>query len=67
MLPLKFYAKKWSTGDRHSIAQLTRFLPEALLEHFERVSLEPTRVAEAASAVPPASAEIRRKIAAMWA
>ena len=65
--PLKYYAKKWSTGDRHSIAQLTRFLPEQLLPRFERISLEPARVVDAPSGQPPASAEIRRKIAAMWA
>jgi DNA helicase II / ATP-dependent DNA helicase PcrA len=65
--PMKYYAKKWSTGDRHSIAQLTRFLPEPLLKHFERISLEPVRVADAPSTLPPASAEIRKKIAAMWA
>jgi DNA helicase-2/ATP-dependent DNA helicase PcrA len=65
--PLKYYAKKWSTGDRHSIAQLTRFLPESLLHHFERISLEPKRVDDGPSALPPASAEIRKKIAAMWA
>ena len=65
--PLKYYAKKWSTGDRHSMAQLTRFLPESLLHHFERISLEPQRVDDAPSSLPPASAEIRKKIAAMWA
>jgi DNA helicase-2/ATP-dependent DNA helicase PcrA len=65
--PLKYYARKWSTGDRHSIAQLTRFLPESLLHHFEPISLEATRTHDAPSALPPASAEIRKKIAAMWA
>ncbi|MGB7158591.1 MAG: ATP-dependent helicase [Tepidisphaeraceae bacterium] len=65
--PLKYYARKWSTGDRHSMAQLTRFLPESLLQHFERISLEAKPTTDAPSALPPASAEIRRKIAAMWA
>ena len=65
--PLKYYAKKWSTGDRHSMAQLTRFLPDQLLPRFERVSLEPQRMTDTPSAAPAASAEIRRKIAAMWA
>jgi DNA helicase-2/ATP-dependent DNA helicase PcrA len=65
--PMKYYAKKWSTGDRHSIAQLTRFLPETLLHHFERVSLEARPTEDEASALPRASAEIRKKIAAMWA
>jgi hypothetical protein len=49
------------------MAQLTRFLPETLLHHFERISLEPKRVNDEPSALPPASTEIRKKIAAMWA
>ncbi len=63
--PLRYYAKKWSTGDRHSYAQLTRFIPDSIADKFEKVRLEAP-----ASAEPPpmanASAEIRKKIAAMW-
>jgi DNA helicase-2/ATP-dependent DNA helicase PcrA len=67
-VPLKYYAKKWSTGDRHTIAQLTRFLPDSVLEHFERVTLKPD---PATRGLPPAStnaaaSDIRKKIAAMW-
>src|SRR5947209_8240616 len=29
--PLRYYHKKWATGDKHSYAQVTRFLPETLL------------------------------------
>jgi len=65
--PMKYYAKKWSTGDRHSIAQLTRFLPESLLDRFERVSLEPAARADEERTASAASAQIRNKIAAMWA
>jgi DNA helicase-2/ATP-dependent DNA helicase PcrA len=42
-MPLRYYAKKHATGDRHSYGQLTRFLPDDLLRHFERVKLEPAR------------------------
>jgi DNA helicase-2/ATP-dependent DNA helicase PcrA len=63
--PLKYYHKKWATGDRHSYAQLTRFLPQPIVEWFERVSMDaPATGDEAVSAVP--AGEIRRKIAAMW-
>jgi DNA helicase-2/ATP-dependent DNA helicase PcrA len=67
-VPLKYYAKKWSTGDRHSIAQLTRFLPDTVLDRFERVALKPE---PASDGLPPAATtaaagDIRKKIASMW-
>ena len=34
VFPLKYYHKKHRTGDAHSYAQLTRFLPESILHHF---------------------------------
>jgi DNA helicase-2/ATP-dependent DNA helicase PcrA len=64
-MPLRYYAKKHATGDRHSYAQLTRFIPDDLVPRFERVKLEPPKpVASVAATV--AAAEIRRKIASMW-
>ncbi len=62
--PLRYYQKKWS--DRHSYAQLTRFVPESVVELFEQVSLEPTASPDAPSNARPAD-DIRKKIAAMWA
>jgi DNA helicase-2/ATP-dependent DNA helicase PcrA len=63
--PLKYYHRKWARGDRHSYAQVTRFLPENVCERFERLSLQPPEpVDQAAPAV--AAGDIRRKIAAMW-
>jgi DNA helicase-2/ATP-dependent DNA helicase PcrA len=64
-LPLRYYAKKHAMGDRHSYAQLTRFIPDALLEKFERVRLEPT------DPIPlpvnnAMQSDIGRKIAGMW-
>jgi DNA helicase II / ATP-dependent DNA helicase PcrA len=64
--PLKYYQKKWSTTDRHSYAQLTRFLPEPLLQHFERVRLDPPPKVESPVSMQLAT-EVRGKIAAMWA
>ncbi|MBI5440653.1 MAG: ATP-dependent helicase [Deltaproteobacteria bacterium] len=64
-VPLRYYHKKWSTGDRHSWAQVTRFLPREVAHHFERVSLERSDP-EPSPAAPEKIAEIRRKIAAIW-
>lgn len=64
-LPLRYYARKHAMGDRHSYAQLTRFIPDALLEKFERVRLEPTEPIP----LPVNDAtrsEIGRKVASMW-
>ncbi|HEY8746813.1 MAG TPA: ATP-dependent helicase [Tepidisphaeraceae bacterium] len=67
LFPLKYYHKKHALGDRHSYAQLTRFLPESILPHFDRLRLTPP--------APPTPAEkpqmllspkVRTKITAMW-
>lgn len=67
--PLRYYHKKWSRSDRHSYAQLTRFLPPELLHHFERVKLEaaaPAALAADAPAAQQIAAHVRQKIARMW-
>jgi len=63
--PLKYYTKKWSTTDRHTYAQLTRFLPPAIVDKFERVSIASEATADEAS-TQPAAGEIQKKIATMW-
>jgi DNA helicase-2/ATP-dependent DNA helicase PcrA len=63
--PLKYYHKKRPAGDRHSYAQLTRFLPEPILRHFERVRMDPPPETQASSTMHLAG-DIRGKIAAMW-
>jgi DNA helicase-2/ATP-dependent DNA helicase PcrA len=63
--PLKYYAKKWSTSDRHTFAQLTRFLPENVTPLFERVSVAAEPAVDNA-ANGPASVAVQQKIAAMW-
>ncbi len=61
--PLKYYHRKRS--DRHSFAQLTRFLPESILDRFERIAMEPAAPAD--QPVAQTSAEdIRKKISSMW-
>jgi DNA helicase-2/ATP-dependent DNA helicase PcrA len=65
-VPLRYYHKKHATGDRHTYAQPTRFLPESITHHFERVSLEPKRTLDAPS-LQMVATDVRKKIAAMWA
>jgi DNA helicase-2/ATP-dependent DNA helicase PcrA len=65
LFPLKYYHKKHRTGDRHSFAQLTRFLPDATLPHFERLSLQPRVQVDVAGRVVGQS-DIKKKIASMW-
>jgi DNA helicase-2/ATP-dependent DNA helicase PcrA len=63
--PLKYYAKKWSASDRYTYAQLTRFLPPAIVDQFERVSLHSeAQPDEMASNL--AAGSIQKKIATMW-
>jgi DNA helicase-2/ATP-dependent DNA helicase PcrA len=63
--PLKYYHKKHRTGDAHSYAQLTRFLPESILNHFERVALQPKPQLDLPGRTMPQS-DVKQKIAAMW-
>jgi DNA helicase-2/ATP-dependent DNA helicase PcrA len=65
IFPLRYYAKKWSTGDRHTYAQLTRFLADSILDRFDRVMLEAPESPDIASTVRAAQA-IQQKIASMW-
>ena len=65
LFPLKYYHGRWRMGDRHSYAQLTRFLPEQVLHHFERVSLAAPAAED--TAAPAAATHVRSKIASMWA
>jgi DNA helicase-2/ATP-dependent DNA helicase PcrA len=65
--PLRYYQKKSAMSDRHSYAQMSRFLASNILDHFERVTLSPPPAAEVEPvATTPLAGEIRRKISAMW-
>jgi len=67
VFPLKYYHKKHALGDRHSYAQLTRFLPEGVLGNFERVRLAPAQVEASGEKVQmQLSPQVKGKIAAMW-
>jgi len=65
VFPLRYYQYRRGTSDRHSYAQLTRFIPASIAEHFEKVSLEPPAAADAPFAAE-VSGRIRQKIAAIW-
>jgi DNA helicase-2/ATP-dependent DNA helicase PcrA len=63
--PLRYYVKKRGVSDRHSYAQLTRFIPPGIVDRFEKISLEPVATADI-PATAPAASPIRQRIAAMW-
>jgi DNA helicase II / ATP-dependent DNA helicase PcrA len=64
--PLRYYRKKHGMEDQHSYAQLTRFLPDAILDRFERVTVQPPRGKGASVSVTLPATDIRKKIASMW-
>ncbi len=63
--PLRYYRRKHATGDQHSYAQLTRFLPESIRDRFEQVSLQPARP-DLDLTTNRAAIDVRKKISAMW-
>jgi DNA helicase-2/ATP-dependent DNA helicase PcrA len=64
-VPLKYYVKKRGLSDRHSYAQLTRFLPDSVLHHFQRMKLDPNPAVEPKARVEVATT-IKTKIVQMW-
>lgn len=67
LCPLRYYHKKHSLGDRHSYAQLTRFLPDPVLKFFDRESMEAPKPADRPVPTAEVRVDVRRKAAAMWA
>jgi DNA helicase-2/ATP-dependent DNA helicase PcrA len=66
VLPLKYYVKGRGLSDRHSYSQITRFIPDSIMHRFERLKLEPQKLA-----IDPAKAQangdaIRAKISTLW-
>jgi len=47
------------------MAQLTRFLPKSVLNHFEQVAIGRPAIADTSSAVKPIG-DIRKKISGRW-
>lgn len=67
VFPLRYYQKKFGMGDRHSYAQLTRFLPEGILHHFERVKLDAPAGRSLGLGGAGVTTELKKTVAAMWA
>jgi len=65
--PLRYYQKKNAMSDRHTYAQMSRFITGDIVNHFERVTpTPPPALATETPAAGPITIEIRKKIAAMW-
>ncbi len=64
MVPQRFYTHG-ERGDRHVYAQRTRFIPDTLLEHFERRAWPPPQ-RTAARAASGANIDMRARMRRMW-
>ena len=67
--PLRYYHRRYATGDGHTYAQLTRFLPKKTLRHFEVRSVDPDGQApEVARPVGGAASgrPVRRALDELW-
>ena len=62
--PAFYYQKKLTS--RYSISQLTRFLPDSILDRFQQVSLRNEKPADTPLNAPGMVTDIRSKIAGMW-
>jgi DNA helicase-2/ATP-dependent DNA helicase PcrA len=68
LVPQRFHVGHPSgLGDRHVYASRSRFIPDAMLDHFEQLSW-PTAAAASPAATPPASAvvDLTAQMRAMW-
>jgi DNA helicase-2/ATP-dependent DNA helicase PcrA len=67
MVPQRFFVhQQRSFGDRHVYAQRTRFIPPALLKHFEVRAWPPASAKEGAAKPAAGSADVRGKMRRMW-
>jgi DNA helicase-2/ATP-dependent DNA helicase PcrA len=68
MVPQRFYThNQRGTGDRHLYAQRTRFIPNAMLKHFESRSWPAAGRADRPAAGPArAPVDVRSKMRRMW-
>jgi DNA helicase-2/ATP-dependent DNA helicase PcrA len=67
MVPQRFYVHgQRSNGDRHVYAQRTRFIPNALLKHFEWRAWPPAKAGGAQSARGHATVDVQAKMRRMW-
>jgi DNA helicase-2/ATP-dependent DNA helicase PcrA len=67
--PLRYFHRRVGSDDRHHYGQLTRFLPPATHDLFERhcPDARPDRVvAVTAGPAPPLGADVDRALEALW-
>ena len=68
IVPQRFFAhQQRMNGDRHMYAQRTRFIPDAMLDHFERCAWPPA-VHESSSRAssPPKPVDLGARLKQMW-
>ena len=65
--PLRYYADKHVLGDRHSYAQLTRFIPGDVRALFEQVTLTLPKPASGGRGGAKVETDARAKIRGLWA
>jgi DNA helicase II / ATP-dependent DNA helicase PcrA len=67
MVPQRFYVhNQRGGGNRHVYAQRTRFIPPALLKHFERTSWPRAKPADASRGPARKSVDVRANLRRMW-
>ncbi len=67
MVPQRFYThNQRGGGDRHVYAQRTRFIPNAMLKHFENRTWPAAKPASPASGPARAPVDVRAKMRRMW-
>ncbi|MBI5685543.1 MAG: ATP-dependent helicase [Verrucomicrobia bacterium] len=64
--PLRYYADKHVLGDRHSYAQLTRFIPADVRRLFEQVTLTLPKPASGSQGPAKVETDARAKIRGLW-
>jgi DNA helicase-2/ATP-dependent DNA helicase PcrA len=54
-------------GDRHMYAQRTRFIPDAMLDHFEQCAWPPAVIESSSRATAsPKAVDLRARLKQMW-
>ena len=65
--PLRFFVRQQSRfGDRHVYAPRTRFIPDAILDRFDRVTLAGDPPDESAAPPAPPRIDVAARLRAVW-
>jgi DNA helicase-2/ATP-dependent DNA helicase PcrA len=64
--PLRWYDRPAGVGGKHSLAQLTRFLPESVRGAFDQKAPSVEALPERAASVGGASKDIREQVRELW-